>query len=58
MTMHELINMIENNEPIWWADNDGEEHEVEIDGVDDRGNAIISFVGGTSIRSVSLDELR
>ena len=58
MTMHELINMIENNEPIWWTDNDGEEHEVEIDGVDDRGNAIISFVGGTSIRSVSLDELR
>ena len=35
--MHELINMIENNEPIWWTDNDGEEHEVEVDGFDDKG---------------------
>ena len=43
MTMHELINMIENNEPIWWTDNDGEEHEVEVDGFDDKGNAVISF---------------
>lgn len=58
MTMHELINMIENNEPIWWTDNDGVEHEVEVDGVDEKGNAVISFVGGTSIRSVSIDELR
>ncbi len=58
MTMHELINMIENNEPIWWTDNDGKEHEIEVDGFDDKGNAIITFVGGTSIRSVSIDELR
>ena len=57
MTMHELINMIENNEPIWWTDNDGEDHEVEVDGFDDKGNVVISFAGGTSIRSVSLDEL-
>lgn len=39
-------------------DNEGEENEVEIDGVDEKGNAVISFVGGTSIRSVSIDELR
>lgn len=58
MTMHELINMIENNEPIWWTDNDGKEHEIEVDGFDDKGNVIITFVGGTSIRSVSIDELR
>ena len=58
MTMHELINMIENNEPIWWTDNDGKEHEIEVDSFDDKGNAIITFVGGTSIRSVSIDELR
>ena len=58
MTMHELINMIENNEPIWWTDNDGKEHEVEVDGFDDKGNAIITVVGGISIRSVSIDELR
>ena len=56
--MHELINMIENKEPIWWTDNDGEEHEVEVDGFDDKGNAVISFVGGTSVRSISIDELR
>ena len=58
MTMHELINMIENNEPISWTDNDGVEHEVEIDAVDEKENAVISFVGGSSIRSVSIDELR
>lgn len=58
MTMHELINMIENNDPIWWTDNDGKEHEVEVYGFDAKGNAVITFVGGTSIRSVSIDELR
>ena len=58
MTMHELINMIENNDSIWWTDNDGKEHEVEVYGSDDKGNAVITFVGGTSIRSVSIDELR
>lgn len=30
-----MVNMIENNEPIWWTDNDGEEHEVEVDGFDE-----------------------
>ena len=58
MTMHELINMIENNEPIWWTDNDGEEHELEVDGYYDKDNAIVTLVGGTSVRSVSIDELR
>ena len=58
MTMHELINMIENNDSIWWSDNDGKEHEIEVDGFDDKGNAIITLADGTSIRSVSIDELR
>ena len=58
MTMHELINMIENNDSIWWTDNDGNEHEVEVYGFDDKGNAIITLADGTSIRSVSIDELR
>ena len=53
-----MVNMIENNEPIWWTDNDGEEHEVGVDGFDDKENAVISFVSGTSVLSVSVDELR
>ena len=57
MTMHELVDRIRNEIPIWWTDNDGEEHEVEVDGFDDKRNAVISFVGGTSVRSVSIDEL-
>ena len=28
MTMHELIKMIENNEPVWWTDNDSEDPEA------------------------------
>lgn len=30
-----MVNMIKNNEPVWWTDNDGEENEVEVDGFDE-----------------------
>lgn len=57
MTMHELVDRIRNEIPIWWAASDDEGYEVEVTRIDDKGNAVISFVSETSVRSAPLDEL-
>ena len=57
MTIHELTNMIENNEPIWWTDNDGEEFEAQVESIDNEGYVIINIANENRLR-VSTEELR
>ena len=57
MTMHELINMIKNNGPIWYINNDGEEFEAQVESIDNEGYVIINIANENRLR-VSLEELR
>ena len=56
MTLHEIVKAKENNEIVWYTDNDGEEFEAEIESICDDGNIIVAINGVDRIR-VSPEEL-
>lgn len=58
MTMHELVDRIRNEIPIWWAASEDEGYEVKVISIDDEiDNIIIYIPTDDSFRAVSLKGL-
>lgn len=57
MTLEDAIKKCTNKENIWYTDSDGKDHEVRINSITHRGEAIISFYGKEEFLYADLSEL-
>ena len=57
MTFEDAIKKCANKETVWYIDNDGEDHEVKIKSITQKGEVIISFYGKEKSLHVGLNEL-
>ena len=57
MTLEDAIKKCTSKETVWYTDNDGKDHEVRINSITQRREAIISFYDKEKSLCVDLSEL-
>ena len=57
MTLEDAIKKCTNKETVWYTDNDGKDHEVKINSITQRGEALVAFYGADRFDWVSVNEL-